>query len=197
MPEHHIHAGPEIPRYQIHSATPPTPPGAPIRDVATNNGAPLVTVEPDLLIERLLITNRDDCDAVINLWYDAGLIDKNSTAQDDLRNCYDSGRGSVLIARKAPNHPVIATVMVGHDGKSGWVHYLAVAPSLRGRGHGATMLDMAENILSHVGLEKCSVHAASERAAKFYRRQGYRLTSAPSRSSSAQDDRFYEKRLSS
>ncbi|WP_168173663.1 GNAT family N-acetyltransferase [Thalassospira sp. TSL5-1] len=156
-----------------------------------------MTAEPDLIIERLLLTNRDDCDAVINLWYDAGLIEQNSNAQDDLRNCYESGRGSVLIARKAHKQAVIATVMVGHDGKSGWVHYLAVAPSLRGRGHGATMLDMAENILSHVGLEKCSVHAASERAAKFYRRQGYRLTTAPSRSSSTQDDRFYEKRLSS
>ncbi|WP_258549152.1 GNAT family N-acetyltransferase [Thalassospira profundimaris] len=156
-----------------------------------------MTAEPDLVIERLLLTNTDDCDAVINLWYDARLIDQNRNAQDDLRNCYESGRGSVLIARKAPAHPVIATVMVGHDGTSGWVHYLAVAPSLRGRGHGATMLDMAENILRHYGLKKCSIHAASERAAKFYRRQGYRLTPAPSRSSSPQDDRFYEKRLSS
>ncbi|PKR48950.1 GNAT family N-acetyltransferase [Thalassospira marina] len=167
------------------------------QDGAAADNTPFVTAEPDLVIERLSLKNGADCDAVIKLWYDGELIEESSTAKEDLQNCYESGRGSVLIARRAAKRPIIATVMVGHDGKSGWVHYLAVAKSLRGQGHGAVMLEMAENILSHVGLPKCRVHAATARAAKFYRRQGYRLTTAPVRSSHGDDDRYYEKRLSS
>ncbi|WP_158091214.1 GNAT family N-acetyltransferase [Thalassospira mesophila] len=160
---------------------------------------------PEIIIERLSLEKTADCDAVIDLWYDGDLIDRDAQAtkaHNDLQNCYASGRGSVLIARQSASRPVMATIMVGHDGTTGWVHYLAVAPSLRGQGHGATMLEMAENILSAVGLATCKVHAASPRAAKFYRRRGYRQAPAPDSGRSAgpahtDDARFYEKRLTS
>ncbi|MEQ5774475.1 GNAT family N-acetyltransferase [Thalassospira sp. NFXS8] len=179
--------GPQTP----HPVRPPIPAVA-----KPENSAP----EQDIIIERLSLENAADCDAVINLWYDGDLINPdtaNARAHDDLQNCYASGRGSVLIARQSPKRPVIATIMVGHDSTTGWVHYLVVASRARGQGHGATLLETAENILSAVGLKKCKVHAASPRAAKFYRRQGYRPSMAPAQASPLGDDGFFEKRLTS
>jgi GNAT superfamily N-acetyltransferase len=180
-------------------ANPPPPENPRSDSTARANSTPPAS---DLLIDRLSLENTAACDAVIDLWYDGDLINQDTNTHDDLQNCYASGRGSVLIARQSPQQPIIATIMVGHDGITGWVHYLVVASPKRGQGHGAMMLEMAENILLAAGLKTCKVHAASPRAAKFYRRQGYRQAPAPDSGGSVRpahtdDARFYEKRLTS
>ena len=48
----------------------------------------------------------------------------------------------------------VATAMIGYDGHRGWVYYLAVAPSRRGRGHARALMAEAERLLVELGCPK-------------------------------------------
>ncbi|MFZ0529931.1 MAG: GNAT family acetyltransferase, partial [Propionicimonas sp.] len=67
------------------------------------------------------------------------------------------------------------TVMVGHDGHRGWVYYLAVAGSTRGRGLGRRLMDAAEAWLVERGLPKIQFMVREDNAGvlDFYHHLGY------------------------
>ncbi len=70
---------------------------------------------------------------------------------------------------------LVATVMAGHDGHRGWVYYLAVDPTVQGRGFGTQMMNAAEAWLREQGVAKVNLmvrHDNSE-ALRFYERLGY------------------------
>jgi ribosomal protein S18 acetylase RimI-like enzyme len=90
------------------------------------------------------------------------------------------------IARKAAVQPelflvgvlaegLIASVMAGYDGHRGWVNYLAVRPSHRGRGFARALMQRVEELLLHRGCPKVSllVRSGNRRALDFYRHLGY------------------------
>jgi ribosomal protein S18 acetylase RimI-like enzyme len=70
---------------------------------------------------------------------------------------------------------VIATVMAGYEGHRGWVNYLAVAPSFRGRGFARALMQHVEHLLRQRGCPKLNlqVRASNPQAIAFYRRIGY------------------------
>jgi len=55
---------------------------------------------------------------------------------------------------------------------------IAVRKSARGAGWGARLMDVCETIAQERGVDACVLHA-QQRAAEFYRRQGYRVVSEP------------------
>ena len=69
--------------------------------------------------------------------------------------------------------------MVGHDGHRGWVYYLAVLPSMRGRGIGSALLRQAEVWLRNRGIWKLNVMIRDDNvsALGFYDRLGYARSS--------------------
>ncbi|MGP1677417.1 MAG: GNAT family N-acetyltransferase [Burkholderiales bacterium] len=62
-----------------------------------------------------------------------------------------------------------------HEGHRGWVNYLAVAPDLRGRGHGRALMERAEHLLLNLGCPKLNIQVRSSNAdvLAFYRAIGY------------------------
>lgn len=70
---------------------------------------------------------------------------------------------------------VIATAMAGYDGHRGWVNYLAVAPSSRGRGYGRALMERVEHLLLGLGCPKVNIQlrASNAEALGFYRAIGY------------------------
>jgi ribosomal protein S18 acetylase RimI-like enzyme len=75
------------------------------------------------------------------------------------------------------NEQLIATAMAGYEGHRGWINYLAVAPSQRGRGYGRAIMAAAEALLSEAGCPKINVQVRGQNAAAmtFYQRLGYRI----------------------
>ena len=65
--------------------------------------------------------------------------------------------------------------MVGHDGHRGWVYYVAVDPSARGRDLGRQIMRAAERWLRQRGAVKVQlmVRAGNTEALAFYDRVGY------------------------
>jgi ribosomal protein S18 acetylase RimI-like enzyme len=73
------------------------------------------------------------------------------------------------------NEEVMATVMVGYEGHRGWVNYLAVAPTFRGRGFGRALMQHVEQLLLRRGCPKVSllVRISNPETVAFYRHLGY------------------------
>jgi ribosomal protein S18 acetylase RimI-like enzyme len=72
---------------------------------------------------------------------------------------------------------LLATAVVGHDGHRGWIYYLAVTASARGRGHGRTMMQACEAWLVERSVPKLNVMVRHDNAATrdFYTSIGYEL----------------------
>jgi ribosomal protein S18 acetylase RimI-like enzyme len=115
----------------------------------------------------------DDEPTVIALWEQCGLTRPWNDPRKD-------------IARKLKVQPelffvgeergvVVASVMAGYEGHRGWVNYLAVAPSHRGRGYGRALMTRVEERLEAMGCPKVSllVRSTNPEAVGFYRRLGY------------------------
>lgn len=92
------------------------------------------------------------------------------------------------IARKLTTQPelflvgevggaVVATVMAGYDGHRGWVNYLAVTPSHRGKGFGRLLMEHVEELLKMRGCPKLNlqVRATNSAVVRFYERLGYHI----------------------
>ncbi len=109
----------------------------------------------------------------VALWHAAGLVRPWNDAEADLRRAM-AGPDSVVLAAHDGGR-LLATAMVGHDGHRGWVYYLAVAPSARGRGLARLMMAACEAWVRERGIPKIQlmVRADNRDVAAFYEHLGY------------------------
>jgi ribosomal protein S18 acetylase RimI-like enzyme len=131
--------------------------------------------DPGVFLERLQSPTTHDIAAIGDLWHKSGLTGPGYDAGRDLATCLNSGRGSVILARTAKDATIIGTIMAGHDGESGWVHYLAVSHDARGTGLGSGLLALAEDILAATGLAVNKVTVTDPAVHDFYRKLGYEI----------------------
>lgn len=90
----------------------------------------------------IIVASAADSAAVIALWTACGLVRPWNDAQSDFAQAIEGATSTILLAREGDK--IVASAMVGFDGHRGWVYYLAVEPSHRGRGLGRRMMDEAE-----------------------------------------------------
>lgn len=114
-----------------------------------------------------------DAKAAVALWEEAGLTRPWNDASSDFRRALDSSSSTVLGIRE--DGRVVGTAMVGWDGHRGWVYYLAVATSHRGRGLGRELMTAAERWLKAAGAPKIQFMVRTENDAvlSFYDHLGY------------------------
>ena len=75
------------------------------------------------------------------------------------------------------NGVVVASAMGGYDGHRGWVNYLAVHPSQRGKDFGRAIMRELERLLLEMGCPKINlqVRTDNEVAINFYKAIGYKM----------------------
>jgi hypothetical protein len=115
----------------------------------------------------------DDVTDTVALWTEAGLTRPwNDAVGDFLRAA--AGPSSVVLGIREDGE-LLGSAMVGHDGHRGWVYYLAVAASARGRGLGRDLMAAAEAWLVERGLPKIQFMVRSDNTAviDFYDHLGY------------------------
>lgn len=114
-----------------------------------------------------------DVDDAVALWTEAGLTRPWNDAAGDFLRAVD-GPASVVLGVRADGE-LVGSAMVGHDGHRGWVYYLAVAASARGRGLGRELMGAAEAWLVERGLPKIQFMVRSDNAEvlDFYDHLGY------------------------
>ena len=80
-----------------------------------------------------------------------GLSDADS--QRGIEQFLERNPGMSFVAIR--DNQLVATILVGHDGRRGLIHHLAVAASARRQGVGAALVREGLAALSHAGVQKC------------------------------------------
>ncbi len=107
------------------------------------------------------------------LWKECGLTTAaNNPYRDIQRKTADSPE---LFFVGEHQGKIVASCMAGFDGHRGWIYYLAVAPSLQGKGLGARIMRHAEKALLDSGCPKIDlmVRKSNTLVLDFYRNIGY------------------------
>lgn len=122
--------------------------------------------------------------AVVALWRTCDLTRPWNDPATDLANAVATASSTVLVARlagaggglvAAAASEVVGTVMAGFDGHRGWLYYLAVDPSVQGRGIGRALVVAAEAWLAAQGAGKVQlmVRTSNTAVTGFYDGLGY------------------------
>lgn len=114
-----------------------------------------------------------DSAAVIALWEEVGLTRPWNDPAKDIERKLSTQPELFLVAEAEGT--VVGTAMVGYDGHRGWVHYLAVSPSLQGAGLGRELMAEAERLLIELDCPKINlmVRTGNDRVIGFYEALGY------------------------
>lgn len=116
----------------------------------------------------------EDEKAVLRLWKACGLIAPHNHPVRDIQRKSKVNPEWFLVGTKGGQ--VIASCMAGYEGHRGWINYLAVALSERGRGHATEILATAEKLLREAGCPKINlqIRVGNDKAIVFYQRLGFR-----------------------
>jgi len=111
--------------------------------------------------------------AVIALWRDCGLVVPHNDPAADIRRKLEVAPELFLVGDL--DSRLVASVMAGYEGHRGWINYLAVAPSLQGKGCGRQMMEHVERLLRERGCPKINlqIRSTNQRVIEFYRRLGF------------------------
>ncbi|KAA9129931.1 GNAT family acetyltransferase [Microbacterium caowuchunii] len=114
-----------------------------------------------------------DTEDVVALWEDAGLTRPWNDPRRDIARKLRVQPELFLVALHEER--VVGTVMGGYDGHRGWLYYLAVAGTYRGRGIGAALVQDVEARLLAMGCPKVQlmVRPDNDAARGFYAALGY------------------------
>jgi ribosomal protein S18 acetylase RimI-like enzyme len=116
-----------------------------------------------------------DTEAVVALWKACGLTRPWNDPYKDIARKQIVQPELFLVVREGKG--VVGTIMAGFDGHRGWVNYLAVAESHRGRGIARTLMREVERRLESSGCPKMNlmVRQGNDEVIKFYERLGYTI----------------------
>ena len=120
---------------------------------------------------------REDTEPVVALWRAAGLVVPWNDPYRDIERKLTVQPELFLVAEDASDGApsVVGAAMVGYDGHRGWVNYLAVHESRRGKGLGAAIMAEAERLLVERGCPKLNlqVRSSNQGVIDWYRSLGY------------------------
>lgn len=119
----------------------------------------------------------EDLDEAVALWERCGLTRPWNDARQEYARAVVGPASTVLGRRDGDG--LVATALVGEDGRRGWLYYLAVAPERRGEGWGSEMVRAGEAWLAQRGIAKAMLMVRADNSAviSFYEHLGYEVES--------------------
>jgi len=113
--------------------------------------------------------------AVVALWRDCGLVRAGIDPWKDIKRKQAVNPEMFLVGEMEGK--IVASVMVGYEGRRGWINYLGVSPGCQRRGLGRQMMAEAERMLRQVGCPKINlqVRTTNREVMQFYERIGFKV----------------------
>ena len=115
-----------------------------------------------------------DFEEVLRLWQGAAVVGLNeSDTRPAIAIYLKRNRGMSFVARQGKE--LVGAVLCGHDGRRGYLHHLAVAPSHRRKGLGTKLVARCLAELKRSGILKCNIflYADNVRGERFWRNNGW------------------------
>ena len=115
-----------------------------------------------------------DYPAVIALWQQSeGLTLRDADSEPAITAYLARNPGLSFVAQH--DDQLIGAVLVGSDGRRGYLQHLSVTDEWQGKGVGRALLQAAIQALQEIGVEKTHlfVHAENQGAQAFYRHLGW------------------------
>lgn len=116
-----------------------------------------------------------DYDNIYNLWL--------SCVGMGLNNLDDSKTGIEIFLKRNPDtcfvaeheNKVVGAIMVGNDGRRGYIYHTSVAPEYQRQGIGSKLVDIATDALKKQGINKVAlvVFAKNKDGNAFWEKQGF------------------------
>ncbi|GLO60578.1 N-acetyltransferase [Vibrio sp. MACH09] len=122
-------------------------------------------------IRRLTIA---DYDQVIALWSTTeAMLLRDADSRQSIERYLNHNPGLSFVVEREGQ--IVAAILVGTDGRRGYVQHLAVAQSQRGGGIGKQLISSAINALSAIGISKTHLFVANDNinAKQFYESLGW------------------------
>lgn len=116
----------------------------------------------------------DDYSAAIQLWRSTpGIALTDADRYEAIEAFLERNAGLSLVA--IDDGRLVGAVLVGHDGRRGFLHHLAVAAAWRGRGLGRRLVERALDGLAAAGIEKAHLFVLNDHPAglDFWRHLGW------------------------
>ncbi len=115
-----------------------------------------------------------DYDAVVSLWGATPGVELNESDTEQAVTAFLE-RNPELSTVAIADGVVVGAVLAGYDGRRGYLHHLAVAPSHRRRGIARALLCRCLARLAALGLLKCNIFlmADNEAGELFWRHAGW------------------------
>jgi ribosomal protein S18 acetylase RimI-like enzyme len=117
-----------------------------------------------------------DTASVIALWQLCGLVVPQNDPELDISRKLAVNPELFLVGTdSAEDREIVATVMGGYEGHRGWINYLAVDPTHRGRGFGRAIMSAVEERIHALGCPKINLQVRSSNVSviRFYQSLGY------------------------
>lgn len=123
---------------------------------------------------QLRLMQLEDYDAVLALWQDSsGMTLREADSRQNIGAYLAKNPGLSFVVEA--DGQLLGAVLVGTDGRRGYLQHLAVRPSAQGRGVGRNLVQAAIDALADQGIAKTHlfVHADNDAAQAFYDRLGW------------------------
>ncbi|MFD2178172.1 GNAT family N-acetyltransferase [Veronia pacifica] len=118
--------------------------------------------------------NIADYEAVIALWAQTeGMSIRDADSKENIARYLVRNPGLSFIAES--NNEIVGAVLVGTDGRRGYLQHLAVSEKYRGQHIGKKLVDNATNALAVLGIPKTHLFVYNDNinAQQFYERMGW------------------------
>lgn len=116
----------------------------------------------------------DDYDEVYALWRSSeGIGLSSADSREGIARFLERNPGLAFVARDAAG--LAGAVMVGDDGRRGYLYHLAVSPTRRRQGIGRALVERCLEALRQRGIEKCHifVYGENREGRAFWEEAGY------------------------
>ncbi|MCK5757965.1 MAG: GNAT family acetyltransferase [Clostridiales bacterium] len=132
------------------------------------------------MIEKMLIRQfkMDEKNDVIQLWDKCGLLHSPNNPVDEMKVKTDFQPELFLVGEI--DNKIIATIMLGFEGRRGWINYLCVLPKYQGIGYGSDLVQHGMELLHKLGAPKINllIRPTNTKVKEFYKKLGFETEDA-------------------
>jgi len=115
---------------------------------------------------------------VIEIWKICGLLHPPNDSVDEIKIKISFQPELFLVGEV--NSKIIATIMLGFEGRRGWINSLCVLPEYQGMGHGGDLVQYGMEVLRKLGAPKINllIRPTNTKVKEFYKKLGFETEEA-------------------